>query len=98
MTPRYRLTPRAANDLDDIADYTIQSWGEDQASEYLGALIERFESLADNPLSGRERDDVHPGYRSFPEGSHIIFYTVHEDYIAIIGIPHKSMDAGATLS
>ncbi|MEM8817776.1 MAG: type II toxin-antitoxin system RelE/ParE family toxin, partial [Pseudomonadota bacterium] len=73
MTPRYRLTPRAANDLDDIADYTIQSWGEDQAGEHLAALVERFESLADNPMLGRNRDDMHPGYRSFPEGSHIVF-------------------------
>lgn len=97
MTSRYRLTPRAANDLDDIADYTIQKWGENQANDYLGALVGRFESLAVNPTLGRNRDDVHPGYRSFPEGHHIIFYTVHDDYIAIIGIPHKSMDVGAIL-
>lgn len=89
MTSRYRLTPRAANDLDEIADYTIQKWGEN--------LVGQFESLAVNPTLGRNRDDVHPGYRSFPEGHHIIFYTVHDDYIAIIGIPHKSMDVGAIL-
>ena len=98
MTTRYRLTPRAARDLDDIADYTNQRWGEDHAGEYLNALVERFESLANNPMSGRNRDDVHPGYCGFPEGSHVSFYTVHEDYVAIIGIPHKSMDVGAVLS
>ena len=52
----------------------------------------RFERLAENPLAGGERNDVHPGYRSFPEGSHIIFYVIRDEYIDIIGVPHKSMD------
>jgi len=64
----------------------------------LGALVEQFESLAANPMSGRNREDVNPGYCSFPEGSHIIFCTVHEGYTAIIGIRHKSMNVGAILS
>jgi len=46
------------------------------------------------PLSGRERNDVHPCYRSFPEGGHLIFYFVSDEYVDIIGIPHKSMDIG----
>ena len=45
--------------------------------------------LADNPLAGRERNDVHPGYRSFPEGSHIIFYIVNDESVDIIGIPSE---------
>lgn len=38
-----------------------------------------------------------PGYRSVPEGSHIIFYVVTDEYVDIIGIPHKSMDIGPDL-
>ena len=55
-------------------------------------MISRFEWQAENPLTGRERNDVHPGYRSFPEGSHIIFYVISDECVDIIGIPHKSMD------
>jgi len=97
MSANYRLTPRAAEDLDAIADYTIDTWGLDQLESYLRSLDSRFEWLAENPLAGRERNDVHRGYRSFPEGSHVIFYVVSGDYVDIIGIPHKSMDIGPHL-
>ena len=63
--------------------------------DYLRSLNKRFEWLARNPFAGRERNDVQPGYRSFPEGSHVIFYMVSDEYVDIIGIPHKSMDIGS---
>ncbi len=94
MSSAYRLTPRAAEDIDAIADYTIETWGLGQLESYLRSLNSRFEWLAENPFAGRERNDVHSGYRSFPEGSHIIFYIVSDDHVDIIGIPHKSMDIG----
>jgi toxin ParE1/3/4 len=97
MSVRYRLTPRAVADLDAIADYTIETWGPDQLESYLGSLIRRFEWLCENPLAGRERNDVNVGYRSFAEGRHIVFYLISGDYIDIIGIPHKSMDIGPGL-
>jgi toxin ParE1/3/4 len=92
MSDASRLTPRAASDLEAIADYTIETWGISQLETYLTELNCRFQWLADNPLAGRERNDVHPGYRSYPEGSHVIFYVVNDDNVGIIGIPHKSMD------
>lgn len=92
MSNSFRLTPRAAADLDAIADYTIETWGLAQLEIYLMGIDSRFQWLADNPLAGRERNDVHPGYRSYPEGSHVIFYIINDDQVDIIGVPHKSMD------
>ena len=97
MSPSFRLTPRAAADLEAIAYYTIGTWGPAQMADYLRSMYRRFEWLAENPLAGRDRNDVHPGYRSFPEGSHIIFYLISDEQIDIIGIPHKSMDIGPDL-
>jgi toxin ParE1/3/4 len=94
VTQAWRLTPRAREDLDAIAAYTIEKWGDEQLESYLGALIARFARLAESPMLGRDRADVHPGYRSFPEGSHVVFCMVDGDFINIIGIPHKSMDVG----
>jgi toxin ParE1/3/4 len=94
VSQAWRLTPRALEDLDAIAAYTIEKWGVDQLETYLGALTNRFARLAENPLLGRDRSDIHPGYRSVPEGSHIVFYVVDGDFINIIGIPHKSTDVG----
>lgn len=92
---RFRLTPRALKDLDEIADYSLAQWGEKQTERYLVALEDRFRWLADNPLLGRARDDIAEGYRSFQQGSHLVFYLISGDEIQIIGVPHASMDVDA---
>ncbi|KIC35905.1 hypothetical protein RA27_22490 [Ruegeria sp. ANG-R] len=93
----FLLTPRALSDLDAIAEYTIVHWGRQQAETYISDLISRMEWLAADPNLGTPRDEVAPGYRSFPQGQHVLFYLVDQDHIAIIGIPHKSMDIEAHL-
>jgi len=41
---------------------------------------------------GRARDDLRPGYRSFPAGRHVILYRLHADHIEIVAIPHAHMN------
>jgi toxin ParE1/3/4 len=90
-----KVTPRAAADLEAIARWTLRNWGADRMAGYLRALSQRFDWLAQNPQRGRDRSDVGVGYRSFPEGRHMIFYLVIPEGIAIIGVPHQAMDAGS---
>ena len=92
---RVRLTPRALKDLDTIADYTLATWGERQTEEYLAELQQRFEWLAQHPDAGRLRAEIRDGFHSYPQGAHVIFYMVEPDHIAVIGIPHGSMDIEA---
>lgn len=93
MSNSFSLTPRAAADLDAIADYTIDTWGLTQLENFLPGLNKRFQWLAENPLAGRERNDIHPGDRSYPDRSHVIFYIIDDDHrVDIIGITHKSLD------
>ena len=92
MTAPFRLTPRAAADLNHIAAYTLRKWGRRQATAYLKALNDRFAWLAEYPEIGRARPEVLPGLRSFREGSYIIFYRMRETVIEIIGVPQMSMD------
>jgi toxin ParE1/3/4 len=89
---RYILSPEAKTDIVNIRKYTTQKWGKAQADKYSLELRERMRWLADNPMLGRTRDEVKEGYRSFKEGSHIIFYRIAEGTIEIIGIPHQNMD------
>jgi toxin ParE1/3/4 len=89
---KYRITPRAQDDLKNIGRYTQQHWGEAQRNAYLKNLENRFDWLAESPSLGRHRTDVAEGYYSFPEGQHIVFYLLNSDCIDIIGIPHKDMD------
>lgn len=89
---KYRITPRARDDLKSIGRYTEQHWGTTQRNTYLKELEARFEWLADNPRIGRQRSEIHEGYFSFPQGEHVVFYLIARSYIDIIGIPHKEMD------
>jgi toxin ParE1/3/4 len=54
----YRLSVLAELDLADIADYTVDIWGEKQADLYLDDLLECFDRIAKMPGLGR---DCHPG-------------------------------------
>lgn len=51
-----------------------------------------MEFLAHNPQAGVARDDVREGYRSFPEGRHLIFYREADGTIEVIRLLHDSMD------
>jgi len=92
MTVAYTLRELAQADLEGIWLYTCREWGVSQADSYLQSLFSRFNWLADNPQSGKNRDDIKTGYYCFPEGMHLIFYTQHKNKIDIIGIPHQRMD------
>jgi toxin ParE1/3/4 len=89
---RFRITPRARDDLKNIGRYTTQQWGKAQRNVYLKDLEHRFSWLAENSMLGKNRSDVAEGYYSFPQGEHVIFYLVSQEGIDIIGIPHKEMD------
>lgn len=92
MTPVYRVRQAVEADLEAIWFYSFHEWGVEQADTYIRSLIARFAWLADNPYAGKPRDDIKPGYFSFPEGMRIVFYTIGEMGIDIIGIPHQGMD------
>lgn len=88
----YLLTLRALKDLDAIADYSLERWGRDKTHDYLTALTDRMQWLADDPGRGHPRDGIDAGYRCFGEGQHLIFYVNLDIKISIIGVPHGSMD------
>jgi toxin ParE1/3/4 len=92
MTPTFRVTPRAFEDLKNIGRYTLQQWGRTQRDAYLRALDTRFEWLAKHPMLGRTRDEIAAGYRSYPHEAHTIFYLIRDGGIDIIGVPHQAMD------
>jgi len=90
--PRFRVTPRARKDLQNIGRYTERHWSRAQRNSYLKDLERRFAWLADNPRLGKHRSDIHDGYYSFPQGEHVVFYLIGLEGIDVIGIPHKQMD------
>ncbi len=88
----YRVTPRANEDLKNIARYTKLRWGIKQRDRYLQDIVDLFQQLGQQPQLGRHRADIAEGYYCLPIHSHLVFYLIGDDGIDVIGVPHKKMD------
>ena len=92
MSGPYALRELARADLEAIWVYTVEQLGIELAKRYLQGLFDCFDELAADSRLGRERDDVKAGYRSFPQGRHVVFYLIASTGIGVIGIVHQSAD------
>ena len=92
MTSAFTIRALARTDLEEIWLFTFEEWGLEQADKYLNSLLSRIEWLSKNPYTGKDREDIKKGYYCFPEGMHLVFYTMTEYGIDIIGVPHQNMD------
>ena len=97
MSGTYKLREIARADLEAIWIYTVEQWGVEQAERYLQGFFSCFEELAANPRLGRERNDVKAGYRSFPQGRHLVFYVIAPEGVEVIGIVHQGADVDTCL-
>ena len=86
----YRLGPKGTSDLAEIFDYTVDTWGEQQAGNYVEELARCFQMLADSPGLGRACDRILPGIRRFEHGEHVIFYKPNRNGIIVSRILHHS--------
>lgn len=89
---KVKISNRAAADLIDIATYTAKEWGKAQALKYVSELRSRFIWIAKHPKLGTNRKDLREGYFCYPQGQHLVFYSIEQDHILIIGVLHKRMD------
>jgi toxin ParE1/3/4 len=86
------FTPKAREDLESIADFTLEKWGIQQEQLYLRLLKQAFGFLSDNPYLGHPMSKVMPGLRRLLAGSHIILYFVADTHVDVVRILHHSMD------
>ena len=90
--PNFKLSKKAKADLKTIARYTEREWGREQRNHYILQFDQCFHLIGENPNLGQTCDGISPGYRQYPQGSHIIFYRqATEDVVEIIRILHKRM-------
>ena len=59
-------------------------------------LVDRFDEtlnmLAENPLTGRAREELAPVVRSFPVGNYVLFYRPSQNGIELIRVLHGARD------
>ena len=89
---RYELAAAAEADLAAIADYTIETFGIEQARRYRDGLMTAFQTLAETPRLGRDASHIRRGYRRFEHRSHTIFYRITGTGVRVMRVLHKSMD------
>jgi toxin ParE1/3/4 len=90
--PTADFTDKAEHDLERIIDFTVKRWGSSQAIEYIDALEELAQTLADNPDIGTARDKLSAGLFSFSHQSHMLYYMKNIHGVTIIRVLHASMD------
>lgn len=94
----YKLSAKAKDDLKNIARFTQEEWGREQRNLYLKQFDETFSHLSESPEIGLSCDYIKPGYRKFPQGSHVIYYRFGSvSTIEIVRILHKRMDVSLNL-
>ena len=89
----YRLTPRAADDLDGIYEFTIVNFGLERARGYLNDLHRRFNDLAEHPALGRGAERLAPGLRRHTYRSHVVYCMPENRGVLIVRVLHGRMDA-----
>ncbi len=89
----YRLSRKAASDIEDIHTYTIEQHGLAAARKYVNGLHACFELLAEYPMLGRRADRIAPGVRRHEFQAHVIFYVQREASVQIARVLHTRMDA-----
>ena len=89
----FRLTGRARSSLMQIGLYTEQRWGRQQRVDYLKAIDDCFQVVADTPMQGRARPEIHDQLRSYPVNKHVVFSLIRDkELIVIVDVLHENMD------
>ena len=90
--PQFLLSPQALKSLEQISDYTLENYGQQQKKAYLKMLRDRMREAAKNPDKGQERSEIKNGYHSIRAEKHHIYYRVRDTHIEIIDVLHQSME------
>lgn len=91
MAGTYRLTPLAESDLEDIWDFTAETWSVSQAVNYTDDIIDALENLASSAREGRPVV-AREGYLKYLVGRHVIYFQRRETTLVVVRILHQSMD------
>lgn len=88
-----RVTRRAAAraDLAEIWDYIAQD-DPKRATAFLREIEAVFETLASQPMIGRERLELGEAIRSFPIGRYVVYYQPWSDGVDVVRVLHAARD------
>jgi toxin ParE1/3/4 len=96
--PPYQLTRPAQQDLEEIARYTLATWGRQQAMRYGERLEQRFHEIAKGTALSRAFSSRHPQVLvNHCEHHYIFFLRPAGQKPCIIAVLHERMNLVAWL-
>ncbi len=84
--------PKAIDQINAIADYTIAEWGKVQARVYIEGIGRQIALIAEYPGVGSEAAGLPAEYRKSRSGSHRVIYRYNEDIVVVVQIIHERED------
>lgn len=91
------FTPLAQTDIGNIWDYTMHTWGADQAIVYNKSIEEAINNIANGSQVTFSADHIKGGYRKEFTGRHVIYFLSNKTTITIVRLLHQNMDVEANL-
>ena len=86
------LSPKAELDLEDIYEYTLNTWGSKQAEKYQDELYYAMQTILADPHIGSIYYHKAGNYRKLNSNKHLIFYIIEVDRCIVMRILHERMD------
>jgi plasmid stabilization system protein ParE len=87
---RLEFSRRAEIDLENIEDYSVQTFGALVAHDYIASLIDCCNAFKSAPEMGTIFKLKRQTYYRFAKASHIIIYRKYPDRITIMRVLHQS--------
>ncbi len=91
---RYRISPDAIRDLEEITDY-FATHNVEAGEQFLQEFGKKCRYLTQFPLMGRSYAAIRPGLRGVPINRYILFYRVMEEDIEIVRVVRGDRDLEA---
>lgn len=100
MTRTVVYSPRAREQLADLYRWIAdQSGFLSRAEDYVSAIVDYCDGLADFPFIGLVRDDLRPGLRTVGfRRRAVIAFAVHESAVEIHGVYYGGRDYAALIA
>lgn len=95
--PTIVLRREARLDLDKVDSFSRETFGNEKADTYMSEFARAFGLISKYPEIGVAFRSRKVPLRSYPAGTHRIFYYFDGQYVVIVRVLHASMDAGRHL-
>ena len=89
---RIELTRRAMLDLDEINNYSVQTFGQETAEQYLDDIEAALVLIQEQPDLLNSKNDISSNFQFYRVRKHYLVCTRKENLVIVLTIKHCQMD------